>query len=77
MTTSRCAWGLVPLLLHLVTAGQVDPRFAKNITVYHVHAQNVSNIPVDMDTGDAPGDLLLSCNVQALCLLLQGVSWDY
>ena len=30
---------------------------AKEITVYHVHAANVSNIPMDMDTGDAPGDL--------------------
>ena len=26
--------------------------------MYHVHAANVSAIPTDMDTGDAPGDLL-------------------
>ena len=25
--------------------------------MYHVHAANVSAIPTDMDTGDAPGDL--------------------
>ena len=36
------------------------PNFveAQTLTVYHVHAANVSAIPTDMDTGDAPGDLL-------------------
>lgn len=53
MALRRCAAMLLPLAM----AGQVDPRFAQTLTVYHVHAANVSAIPTDMDTGDAPGDL--------------------
>jgi len=42
-------------LLSLVHA--IDPRFAINITVFHVNERTLGAIPVNMDTGDAAGDL--------------------
>lgn len=35
----------------------VDPAFAQNITVYHVNSKSAGAVPVNMDTGNAPGDL--------------------
>jgi len=38
-------------------APHIDPAFAQNITVYHVNPKSAGAIPVNMDTGNAPGDL--------------------
>ena len=41
--------------------------------MYHVHAANVSAIPTDMDTGDAPGDLFHGKEVVFSNLGVRGV----
>jgi len=41
----------------LVLAGVIPAEYAKQITVYHVNPLNYSYVPVNMDTGDALGDL--------------------
>lgn len=41
----------------LGVVGAIDPRFAENITVYHVNPQQYGAKPINMDTGDAPGDM--------------------
>lgn len=43
------------LLLRLSSA--IDPKYAKNITVFHVNEHKFGAIPVNMDTGDAVGDM--------------------
>jgi len=35
----------------------IDPKYAQNITVYHVNPHKFGAIPVNMDTGDALGDM--------------------
>lgn len=35
----------------------IDPNYAKNITIYHVNEHKFGAIPVNMDTGDAVGDM--------------------
>jgi hypothetical protein len=35
----------------------IDPKFAQNYTLYHVNPERFGAIPVNMDTGDAAGDL--------------------
>ena len=50
------------MLLLLATAAaaapQIDPAFAQTNVVYHVNPHAEGAIPVNMDTGDATGDLL-------------------
>ena len=46
-----------PALLALSTP-HVDPAHARNITVYHVNPHQSGAIPVNMDTGNAAGDLM-------------------
>merc|ERR550514_2128547 len=36
---------------------QIDPAFAKNITVYHVNPHKYGAVPLNMDTADPAGDL--------------------
>ena len=36
---------------------RIDPKHAGNITVYHVNPHKYGAKPVNMDTGDATGDL--------------------
>lgn len=38
-------------------ASPIDGEFAQNITVYHLNSVEAGAIPIDMDTGDAEGDL--------------------
>jgi len=45
------------LLSASLAAPRIDPRFAQNITVYHVNPAKDGAIPLNMDTGNAPGDL--------------------
>jgi len=40
-----------------LAAPRINPTFAKNITVFHVNPAKDGAIPVNMDTGNAPGDL--------------------
>ena len=52
---------LIMLCLSQVTSsastGSIDRKFAKNITVFHINQDTFGAAPVNMDTGDAPGDL--------------------
>ena len=47
----------VYLLLLLVVARATTPKNAVNITVYHINQPTFGAAPVNMDTGDAKGDL--------------------
>lgn len=47
---------LLALLGPLQSLG-IDPQHAKNITVFHVNEHKFGAIPVNMNTGDAVGDL--------------------
>ena len=40
-----------------LASARIDPAHAKNITVYHVNPHKYGAIPVNMDTGNAAGDL--------------------
>jgi len=44
-------------LLALSAAQSLDPANLKNITIYHVNEAKFGPIPINMDTGDAIGDL--------------------
>ena len=48
---------MLPALLSALSSLSIDPRHAKNITVYHVTEHKFGAIPVNMDTGDALGDM--------------------
>ena len=37
--------------------GAVDPAFAKNLTVFHINPLSFGPVPLNMDVGDAAGDL--------------------
>ena len=56
---SRVNWGMLPLYLacQLGTVVAIDPAHAVNITVYHVNQATFGAAPVNMDTGDARGDM--------------------
>jgi len=47
----------VCMLVSLSGVQSIDPKNLKNITVYHVNEAKFGPIPVNMDTGDAVGDL--------------------
>lgn len=38
-------------------AAQILPQYARNLTVFHVNPASAGAVPVNMDTGDARGDL--------------------
>jgi hypothetical protein len=46
----------------------IDPRFAKNITVFHVNEKNYSAAPIDMNTADLRGDMYFDLRTRALNL---------
>jgi len=50
------AWFCVPLVT-AVFANKIDVDHVLNITVYHVNPRNAGSTPVNMNTGDALGDL--------------------
>ena len=61
---ARCATGgRQKRLLQGVAAAEVppprrpDPRFAANVTLYHIYQRNLSDIPINMDLADVGGDL--------------------
>ena len=41
----------------VAAASALDPAHAMNITVYHVNPHRFGAIPLNMDVGNAPGDL--------------------
>lgn len=45
------------LLLFAQVGAAINPAFAKNITIFHVNPKEYGAIPINMDTGDAPGDM--------------------
>lgn len=45
------------LSLALLTAAQISPRHARNMTVYHLNPASAGAVPLNMDTGDVRGDL--------------------
>ena len=48
---------MLPVLLSALSSLSIDPKHAKNITVYHVNEHKFGAIPVNMDTADALGDM--------------------
>jgi len=40
-----------------ITLGAIPPQFSKNLTVYHLNPLSAGALPLNMDTGDALGDL--------------------
>ena len=75
---ARCATGgRQKRLLQGAAAAEVppprrpDPRFAANVTLYHIYQRNLSDIPINMDLADVGGDLppgpgLLTCRTGEL-----------
>jgi hypothetical protein len=49
--------GFLELILLSAHTMAIDPRYAKNITVFHVNEHKFGAIPLNMDTGDAVGDM--------------------
>mmetsp|Transcript_14092 Transcript_14092/g.21278 ORF Transcript_14092/g.21278 Transcript_14092/m.21278 type:complete len:352 (-) Transcript_14092:2167-3222(-) len=49
-------WVLIFILLQRAVEG-INPRFAKNITVYHVNSYSKGTIPLDMDVSDIGGEI--------------------
>mmetsp|Transcript_71252 Transcript_71252/g.185398 ORF Transcript_71252/g.185398 Transcript_71252/m.185398 type:complete len:365 (+) Transcript_71252:68-1162(+) len=49
--------GGLALLLAAPATSKIDPRYAMNVTVYHLHPKKTGARPINMDTGDAEGDL--------------------
>lgn len=49
-------FSLQGFLLSALSAA-IDPRYATNITVFHVNEHKYGAIPLNMDTGDAVGDM--------------------
>lgn len=44
-------------VLPMAPAVAIDPKYARNLTVYHVNPHPLGAIPINMDTADAAGDL--------------------
>jgi hypothetical protein len=44
-------------LVYGVTALKIDPQYAQNLTVFHLNPSHKGPVPVNMDSGDAMGDL--------------------
>ena len=40
-----------------IAVAAIDPAFAKNLTVYHINELSFGAVPLNMDVGDAAGDL--------------------
>eukprot|EP00929_Paragymnodinium_shiwhaense_P112458 TRINITY_DN80714_c0_g1_i1.p1 TRINITY_DN80714_c0_g1~~TRINITY_DN80714_c0_g1_i1.p1 ORF type:complete len:384 (+),score=62.56 TRINITY_DN80714_c0_g1_i1:28-1152(+) len=47
----------VALLLSSAARADSPPPFARNVTTYHLNPMSAGALPVNMDTGDAEGDL--------------------
>jgi len=45
------------LICAVFGSGQIPPEFAQNLTVYHLNPLSAGALPVNMNTGDAQGDL--------------------
>jgi hypothetical protein len=44
-------------VMQSVQVAAIDPAFATNITVYHINPISMGAVPLNMDVGDATGDL--------------------
>jgi hypothetical protein len=55
MAASALKFALVAALI--VHNGAIDPKYAKNYTVYHINPHHFGAVPLNMDVGDAGGDL--------------------
>jgi hypothetical protein len=56
----------------------IDPRYAQNITVFHINPREEGPIPLNMDTGDALGDLffdMMEVICVHVCVLRGGGEW--
>ena len=48
---------MIATVLSTAAVLAIDPKYAANITVFHVNPHKYGPIPVNMDTGDALGDM--------------------
>eukprot|EP00755_Sulcionema_specki_P014778 Sspe_Gene.57631::Locus_31612_Transcript_2_3_Confidence_0.500_Length_1221::g.57631::m.57631 len=53
-------------LLTCAVGGSIDPRYAANITVYHVNPRSKGAVPVNMNTADVRGDIFFDLRSKAL-----------
>lgn len=60
----------------LALGDRPDPSYARNITVYHVNPKKYGAIPIDMDSGDALGDLMFDLSSVYLLPLACPDRWD-
>ena len=49
-------------------SAHINPRYAKNITLYHVNERNYSTKPIDMNTADINGDMYFDLRSRGLPL---------
>ena len=59
---------LVLLLLPLVRSARIDPRYAANLTLFHVNERNYSALPLNMNTADINGDMYFDLRSRGLPL---------
>lgn len=46
----------------------IDPKFARNLTLYHVNERNYSEAPINMNTADIDGDIYFDLRTRGLPL---------
>lgn len=56
------------VMISCAYGAQLDPRFAKNVTLYHVNQRNYSVAPRNMNTADVNGDIYFDLRTKALPL---------
>ena len=59
---------LVALHAASIQTARIDPRYAKNLTLYHVNERNYSATPLDMNTADINGDMYFDLRSRGLPL---------
>lgn len=57
MATRAFFVAAVTLSLSIPSLAGIDPDYAENITVYHINPHHYGPNPINMDTGDAAGDM--------------------
>merc|ERR1712013_428773 len=75
--TSMCTRnGVIACLVAMlpIVEAQIAPGYGQNLTVYHLNPASAGALPVNMDTGDAPGDLYFYLGEFLLPLECQNVS---
>jgi len=57
---------LFQLAVRLAAASTIDPKYAMNLTVFHVNQMNYSVPPVSMNSANLDGDMYFALRSKAL-----------